>query len=324
MRGFLVLALVLLWFGGTNAIELTKHRARSLKCEKKFKHKGPAHQPAVFNKYSVGDSTTPSVYHPSPTVELNTVRWHTRRLLKWGLQHVQKPFESMLTQFAMKQAEKHVPLKAFTRRPHTEEQLAKKAKKKHGGNILKLVNAVRGDLVFKTPADLEHAVCEFYKYVHEKDTQASKHHCKIVREKNRWTNAQVVAEDDLGYLDFVVNLECSYSDEHRPFVTEVRFHLCSVLRAKRAPAHSLGERKNGKEISKEWSMITDADIKHRLQKISRALYQNALKEEEIKSCHVSKAPFKKESHHHIFCDVTKGPCHHPTRLEETKLEPPSN
>jgi len=346
MRTLLLLAVLVLWASVealpmarsrskiTKAGQLLRHKAglKAFTCLAKFSHDKSPSQPASFNKWHNGQERT---YHSSRGQPLKVVQWHTRRLLEWGLKYVQKPFEAILTDFVkyLGNLDPKIEAKAVTARPKTEEGASNKIKNEYDGDILRLVDGVRGSILFGSIADFEAGICHFYEYVKKHGTKAQTIFCDITREKDRWTNGMSARDDDLGYKDFLINLDCLYGqDANTHYVTEIQFHLCSTIKAKSAAPNVLTSAnfpvlKNGHTLYKEWGALSSGDqltanAKALLRTTSRDLYTHFLKAQQVAACRIADYPFKKEETQH-YCDVTLEVCETALELANTNLDAPT-
>src|SRR5689334_8096867 len=102
----------------------------------------------------------------------------------------------------------------------------RKVKDEYKWDVRRVIDVVRGMIVYQTEAEVQRGVCDFYNWLPKTQGDIK---CTIVQDKNRFVGR------NQEYKDFTLTLQCKFggeSKDERPFKWELQFHRCKMLVAK--------------------------------------------------------------------------------------------
>jgi len=219
-------------------------------------------------------------------------------MIKWAAANVQTSYANILSMFLDSEKKAKRDCRVLVAHPKAPDASFQKCKREYASNPRRLVDAIRGTVVYSTAQDMEAGVCAFYEFIKKSFTgeEGKYRFCKIAKQKDRWTPPANAPADDSGYRDFMLTLECTWAG--REYCTEVQFHVCSMLQAKQGKLDvlksQLGDNSlnmNGHKIYEEYRVMSNAEKAGpnglALMAKSRALYALAMGN---KKCNLDDAP----------------------------------
>jgi len=219
-------------------------------------------------------------------------------MILWAGSNVQSSYRSILSMFLDSEQTAGRNCRILVAHPKAPDTSYQKCKREYNSDPRRLVDAIRGTVVYSTVAHMEAGVCAFYRFIHDNFTGGVGKYrfCKVAKQKDRWTPPANPPPDDSGYRDFMLTLECTWAA--REYYTEVQFHVCPMLQAKQGKLDvlkvQLGDNTldmNGHQIYEAYRVMSATDKAGpkglALMAKSRALYALAM---QSTKCNLDDAP----------------------------------
>jgi len=173
------------------------------------------------------------------------------RMLTWALANVQSSFKQIIKEFVaseLKNAFGNDATKVVSdiSKPKLSESAWNKIHRDYHDNYLRLIDAVRASVIYKSLDDMKAGVCRFRTFLSKFSTELT-NQCSIVQFKDNTGNA--------GYKDINLSFKCVFgrtSQDVHPYIMELQFHVCNFIMAKQGSAGTVRALLKIPEDARSW------------------------------------------------------------------------
>jgi len=174
-------------------------------------------------------------------------------MIQWARENVQPSFKILINAFTEAEktrlgvgADKKVI--ASVAKPKATDSAWAKIDGDYHANYLRLIDAVRASVIYKSIDDMRDGICAFKTWLSAYATEKVAD-CSIVQLKDNTAKP--------GYKDFNLSFQCNYIKDKvkSPYIAELQFHVCNFIMAKQGSVGTIRNILKIREGLAKWDAV---------------------------------------------------------------------